>query len=81
MGLDRRWTSCGPAGTRRTFQTAAERVSSSSSICLESLPILLSDLVRVHPGRPAALPTAYGLGRGAAGPDHRAAAGALRVII
>ena len=26
--------------------------------CLESLPILLSDLVRVHPGRPAALPTA-----------------------
>ena len=28
--------------------------------CLESLPILLSDLVRVHPGRPAALPTATG---------------------
>ena len=28
--------------------------------CLESLPILLSDLVTVHPGRPAALPTAAG---------------------
>ena len=27
---------------------------------LESLPMLLSDLVRVHPGRPAALPTATG---------------------
>ena len=32
----------------------------SSTQCLESLPILLSDLVRVHPGRPAALPTAMG---------------------
>ena len=29
-------------------------------VCLESLPILLSDLARVHPGRPAALPTATG---------------------
>ena len=28
--------------------------------CLDSLPILLSDLVTVHPGRPAALPTAAG---------------------
>ena len=28
--------------------------------CLESLPILWSDLVRAHPGRPAALPTATG---------------------
>ena len=28
--------------------------------CLESLPILYSDLVRVHPGRPAAYPTATG---------------------
>ena len=28
--------------------------------CLESLPILWSDLVRVHPGRPAAIPTATG---------------------
>ena len=27
---------------------------------MESLPILLSDLVRVHPGRPEALPTATG---------------------
>ena len=33
---------------------------SPHQICLESLPILLSDLVRVHPGRPAALPTATG---------------------
>ena len=29
-------------------------------VCLELLPILLSDLVRVHLGRPAALPTATG---------------------
>ena len=28
--------------------------------CLEPLPILWSDLVRVPPGRPAALPTATG---------------------
>ena len=28
--------------------------------CLESLPILQSDLVRVYRGRPAALPTATG---------------------
>ena len=31
---------------------------SGDNFCLESLPILLSDLVRVHQGRPAALPTA-----------------------
>ena len=37
-----------------------DKDSSRSRICLESLPILLSDLVRVHPGRPAAFPTATG---------------------
>ena len=31
-----------------------------SRTCLESLPILLSDPVRAHPGRPAALPKATG---------------------
>ena len=31
-----------------------------SGSCLESLPILLSDLVRVHPGRLAAPPMATG---------------------
>ena len=43
--------------------------------CLKSLPILWSDLVRVHPGRPAALPTChvtaggYGPGPGCRGRD------------
>ena len=47
--------------------------------CLESLPILWSDLDRVHPGRPAALPTTtgYGAGTRSSGPgpplyDYRA---------
>ena len=44
------------------------------SPCLESLPIPLSELVRVHPGRPGGASDGYGLGRpgrGAAGPDRR----------
>ena len=52
--------------------------------CLESLPILWSDPVRVRPGRPAALPTAVGWDEELRGPDRRCTtttAGALRVIV
>ena len=47
----------GPA-SRGYHGPARRAMDRSMARCLESLPILLSDLVRVRPGRPAALPTA-----------------------
>ena len=51
----------GPGDAGSTSPARAElHCTHGPGLCLESLPILLSDLVRVHPGRPAALPTATG---------------------
>ena len=49
-----------PAGAPPPGPDALPRTARLRPQCLESLPMLLSDLVRVHPGRPAALPTATG---------------------
>ena len=53
-------------------------------ICLESLPILLSDPSQSSSGPAGGASDGYGLGRGAEGPDRRCtttAAEALRVIV
>ena len=50
------------AASAHAFCTQADTVRKvfRHALCLESLPMLWSDLVRVHPGRPAAHPTATG---------------------
>ena len=57
------WSLCLESHFRCSFRSSRFR----SSRCLESLPILLSDPFRVHPGRPAALPTATGWDKGQGG--------------
>ena len=80
---------CGPgpdaARARRRRQGQARTACGPGAVCLESPAILLSDLVRVHPGRPAAHPSATGwdeeLRARTAGVRLQQPHGALRVIV